>query len=217
MLEGSSSFYNFREEVSMALKGAFVELVSTSPHLGPGNPTLLLADEWGQGAPEKRESCVLLASPSESTFSEVLFCSAMGQSQPAGKGTRKGNRCREGWESELVTQPQYTYRPKGSQEKTALAWAIHMGMEAVLWDRGPSTSESCFMLWLASLLHEYFPSTQTSGGKWEEFNHYSCGQATCQLPRNHHPALLFNWPGNWSPQNLSDFSTSHGQPVAEPA
>ena len=26
MLEGSSSFYNFREEVSMALKGAFVEL-----------------------------------------------------------------------------------------------------------------------------------------------------------------------------------------------
>ena len=57
MLEGSSSFYNFREGVSMALKGAFVELVSTSPNLGPGNPTLSLADKWGQGAPGKRELC----------------------------------------------------------------------------------------------------------------------------------------------------------------
>lgn len=41
----------------MALKGAFVELVSTSPNLGPGNPTLSLADESGQGAPGKRELC----------------------------------------------------------------------------------------------------------------------------------------------------------------
>lgn len=91
MLEGSSSFYDFREEVSMALKGAFVELVSTSPHLVPGNPALSLADKWGQGDPGKRKSYVLPASSSESTFSEVLFCSALGQSQPAGKGTRKGN------------------------------------------------------------------------------------------------------------------------------
>lgn len=97
-------------------------------------------------------------------FSEVLFCSALGQSQPAGKGTRKGNRCREGWEPELVTQPQYTHRPKGSQKKTALARAIHTGMEAVLWDLGPSSSKSCFTLWLASLLREYFPSTQPSAG-----------------------------------------------------
>ena len=42
----------------MALKGAFVELVSTSPNLGPGNPTLSLADKWGQGAPGKWSLCL---------------------------------------------------------------------------------------------------------------------------------------------------------------
>ena len=59
----------------MALKGAFVELVSPSPHLGPGNPTLSLADEWGQGAPEKRESCVLPGSLLSQRFQK--FSSAL--------------------------------------------------------------------------------------------------------------------------------------------
>lgn len=69
----------------------------------------------------------------------------------------EGNRCCVGWKPELVTRPQHTHRPKGSQEKMALAQASRMDTEAMLWDGGPSTATSCFITLVNASPSQQFP------------------------------------------------------------